>query len=444
MKRKISAILLFMLSISSLTYANDQIEKNKKRIKQIDSQVNKNNQKINKNNTEISKAKKTENATVAQVKKLDANIKKLEAEQKEAEKKYNDLIKKININTININTDIEEINKSTEIINNNRNDLNNKIKIWDKIRRNQEAKKDNIKNLKISTISENSKLNHDLRILFNGQKHYIKNVEIVRKEFEDKKANEELLKAKNETEANEVNIAKENLHKKNKELKLAKAEKNKLINQLRGKQKTLNTENKKIQSDNSKLVAEKNKLNAQIQAIIQKAIKEREEAEKKAKEAEARKKQASSQSSGSKASSNSKTSQISKTTSNVPRAKGTGSLIRPISGPIVVNFGQEKVAGLKSNGIEIRGTLGQSVKAADSGSVIYSGNLSNLGGVVIIDHGNLVTVYGNLSAVSVSKGTKVTKGQNIGTLGREQTSKEPNLYFEIRKGISIVNPTSYI
>ena len=119
-------------------------------------------------------------------------------------------------------------------------------------------------------------------------------------------------------------------------------------------------------------------------------------------------------------------------------------MIRPISGPVVVNFGQEKVAGLKSNGVEIRGSAGQAVEAADSGVVIYAGALSNLGSVVIIDHGSLVTVYGNLAGISVSKGSSVSKGQTIGSLGYDQTTKQPNLYFEVRKGVNIVNPMGFI
>ena len=123
--------------------------------------------------------------------------------------------------------------------------------------------------------------------------------------------------------------------------------------------------------------------------------------------------------------------------------KGTGSLMMPMSGRIVTNYGQEKIQGLTSKGIEIRGSVGQAVKAADSGNVIYSGSLNNLGNVVIIDHGNLITVYGNLSGVSVSKGQKVSKGQSIGTLGRD-INREANLYFETRKGVNTVNPMNYL
>lgn len=103
--------------------------------------------------------------------------------------------------------------------------------------------------------------------------------------------------------------------------------------------------------------------------------------------------------------------------------------MRPISGPVVVKFGQEKVAGLKSNGIEIRGTLGQTVKAADGGLIIYAGSLSNWAEwsywwITEFRDG----VYGNLSSVAVSKGATVTKGQKVGTLGRDSQRRNNQTY----------------
>ena len=454
---KKTIIKLFLFSCTVFLMFGDQIDKNKKRIQQIDSQVSKNNKKISANKGEISKAKKDENTTLSQVKVLDENISKLQNEYNIAEKRYRDILAKIGINTENINANIAEINRNTEIINITKEDLYNKIRIWDKIRKKSEMSK----NLGVSSSSVQNKKRHDLKILFNKQKDYILSVEDIKKGVENQKNKEESLKAKNQLEANEVNNAKNDLERKSKELNALKAEKNKLISQLRMKQATLNTENKKIEKNNSQLAAEKKKLNAQIQAIIQRAIRERQLAIKKAEEEKRARAAASSptvqKSTGTARGSSSDlagkkgsnqhataTQQTTKSTDNVQVPKSTGSLIRPISGAIVVNFGQEKVAGLKSNGVEIRGSAGQAVKAADSGIVIYAGALSNLGSVVIIDHGSLVTVYGNLAGISVSKGSSVSKGQTIGTLGYDQTTKQPNLYFEVRKGVNIVNPMGFI
>ena len=471
MKKKILSLTLFILSMV-LIFA-DQIDDNKNKIKQIDSQINKNSQKINQNKGEINKAKTNENITLSQVKDIDKNIKVLQAEYDAAEKKYIDILKAIGQNDEQIRKSITEINRQSEIITITKSDLYKKIKIWDKIRRSKQI----VDMFSGSNIVEQSRRQHDLKILLARETAYIQVVEKEKQGVEGQKSQVENVKAGNQAEAAKVESARSALESKNKELNAAKQAKNVMIAQLRTMQKTLITENKKIEKTNSQLISEKKRLEAQIQAIIARAIKEREIAMQKAeeekrrraeeerlkKEQEAAKAQgerdntdlAGKKPTGTTSTPTTKpptqpkttTSTSASTTSKAPvyeAPKGTGSLIMPMNGSIVVAFGQEKVAGLKSNGIEIRGSLGQSVKAADSGTVIYAGALNNLGSVIIIDHGNLVTVYGNLAGVSVSKGTKVSKGQSIGTLGRDSISKEPNLYFETRKGVNIVNPMSYL
>ena len=471
MKKKILSLTLFISSMV-LIFA-DQIDDNKNKIKQIDSQINKNSQKINQNKGEINKAKTNENITLSQVKDIDKNIKVLQAEYDAAEKKYIDILKAIGQNDEQIRKSITEINRQSEIITITKSDLYKKIKIWDKIRRSKQI----VDMFSGSNIVEQSRRQHDLKILLARETAYIQVVEKEKQGVEGQKSQVENVKAGNQAEAAKVESARSALESKNKELNAAKQAKNVMIAQLRTMQKTLITENKKIEKTNSQLISEKKRLEAQIQAIIARAIKEREIAMQKAeeekrrraeeerlkKEQEAAKAQgerdntdlAGKKPTGTTSTPTTKpptqpkttTSTSASTTSKAPdyeAPKGTGSLIMPMNGSIVVAFGQEKVAGLKSNGIEIRGSLGQSVKAADSGTVIYAGALNNLGSVIIIDHGNLVTVYGNLAGVSVSKGTKVSKGQSIGTLGRDSISKEPNLYFETRKGVNIVNPMSYL
>ena len=471
MKKKILSLTLFISSVV-LIFA-DQIDDNKNKIKQIDSQINKNSQKINQNKGEINKAKTNENITLSQVKDIDKNIKVLQAEYDAAEKKYIDILKAIGQNDEQIRKSITEINRQSEIITITKSDLYKKIKIWDKIRRSKQI----VDMFSGSNIVEQSRRQHDLKILLARETGYIQVVEKEKQGVEGQKSQVEDVKAGNQAEAAKVESARSALESKNKELNAAKQAKNVMIAQLRTMQKTLITENKKIEKTNSQLISEKKRLEAQIQAIIARAIKEREIAMQKAEEEKRRRAEeerlkkeqevakaqgerdntdlAGKKPTGTTSTPTTKpptqpkttTSTSASTTSKAPvyeAPKGTGSLIMPMNGSIVVAFGQEKVAGLKSNGIEIRGSLGQSVKAADSGTVIYAGALNNLGSVIIIDHGNLVTVYGNLAGVSVSKGTKVSKGQSIGTLGRDSISKEPNLYFETRKGVNIVNPMSYL
>ena len=469
MKKKILSLILFVSSVI-LIFA-DQIDDNKTKIKQIDSQINNNTKKINQNKGEINKAKANENVTLSQVKDIDKNIAVLQAEYNAAEKKYIDILKEIGQNDEQIKKSITQINKQSEIIMITKEDLYKKIKTWDKIRRSKQI----VDMFSGSNIVEQSRRRHDLKILLARETAYIQVAEKEKQGIEGEKNQVENIKAENQAEAARVEAARLSLESKNKELNAAKQAKNVLISKLRTMQKTLSTENKKIEKNNGQLISEKKRLEAQIQAIIARAIKEREiamqkaeeEKRRKAEEDRLKKEQEAAKAQGErdntdlagKKQTGGTTATAPKTSTTSPKTtassssssastyeapKGTGSLIMPLNGSVVVGFGQEKVAGLKSNGIEIRGSLGQSVKAADSGTVIYAGALNNLGSVIIIDHGNLVTVYGNLAGVNVSKGSKVNKGQSIGTLGRDSISKEPNLYFETRKGVNIVNPMSYL
>jgi septal ring factor EnvC (AmiA/AmiB activator) len=121
--------------------------------------------------------------------------------------------------------------------------------------------------------------------------------------------------------------------------------------------------------------------------------------------------------------------------------KNLGKLLKPISGNIVVRFGQKKVEGVASNGIEILGKMGSQVKAASNGKVIYADDFNGLGKVIMIDYGsNMIGVYGNLIGLNVKLNQAVKKGNNIGILGHSVEGK-PNLYYELRFNLKPVDPT---
>ncbi len=67
------------------------------------------------------------------------------------------------------------------------------------------------------------------------------------------------------------------------------------------------------------------------------------------------------------------------------------------------------------------------------------------GNYVVIAHGNgFVTLYGHLSAISVSAGQAVGRGQVIGAEGSTGYSTGPHLHFEIRLNGVYQNPLSYL
>jgi len=68
-----------------------------------------------------------------------------------------------------------------------------------------------------------------------------------------------------------------------------------------------------------------------------------------------------------------------------------------------------------------------------------------LGNVIHIDHGQgTSTVYGHLSKILVSRGYKVTRGEEIGLVGSTGYSTGPHLHYEVHINERAVDPSAYI
>ena len=71
-----------------------------------------------------------------------------------------------------------------------------------------------------------------------------------------------------------------------------------------------------------------------------------------------------------------------------------------------------------SFGMALNATAGQSVKASNKGEVVFADALTLTGNTVIIDHGyGVLSIYGNLSEISVKTGDTVTKETIVGKAG---------------------------
>ena len=126
-----------------------------------------------------------------------------------------------------------------------------------------------------------------------------------------------------------------------------------------------------------------------------------------------------------------------------------GRFFPPVSGPVVAGFGEtskdEKGKTITHYGIDVGSALGVSVVAPDIGVVTSTGIDPQLGKIVKLDHGDgWTSVLGNLGDVNVQKGSRVQKGEVIGTVGLSAPLKKPWLHFEIRKNNQAVNPLPYI
>lgn len=84
-------------------------------------------------------------------------------------------------------------------------------------------------------------------------------------------------------------------------------------------------------------------------------------------------------------------------------------------------------------GLTIAGRLGQDIRAAGGGRIVYTGSgLLGYGQLVIVKHNETyLSAYGHLQSVLIAEGDTVAAGQRIATMGKGPQGS-PQLYFEIR------------
>ena len=129
-----------------------------------------------------------------------------------------------------------------------------------------------------------------------------------------------------------------------------------------------------------------------------------------------------------------------------PSGVGTGAFTWPVPGVHSISSPFGPRWGRFHSGIDIScgGIYGRTVVAADSGTATVKRSAGGYGLHIIISHGNgYSTCYAHLSAVNISSGATVAKGQAIGRVGNSGASTGPHLHFEIRKNNRANNPMNY-
>jgi septal ring factor EnvC (AmiA/AmiB activator) len=98
---------------------------------------------------------------------------------------------------------------------------------------------------------------------------------------------------------------------------------------------------------------------------------------------------------------------------------------------------------IKNNGVDISTKKNALVRAVFEGEVTGLATVPGFGKVVMIRHGEYLTVYSNLKEVLVKKGDKIKTKQNIGIVDTDENDKT-EVHFEIWKGSTLMNPETWL
>ncbi|TMV90336.1 LysM peptidoglycan-binding domain-containing protein [Thioclava sp. BHET1] len=131
------------------------------------------------------------------------------------------------------------------------------------------------------------------------------------------------------------------------------------------------------------------------------------------------------------------TSSVPDMSKEVTKSSNTAQMSMPVSGSIVRAFKKGS-----NDGIDISASPGTPVKAAAAGTVLLiSQDTDDVSFLALKHANNLVTVYYNVTGLTVKKGASVKRGQ---TIAKVAPGDPGYLHFEVRKGIESVDPMPYL
>lgn len=262
------------------------------------------------------------------------------------------------------------------------------------------------------------------------------------------------------------------LTQKNEEILVLKNDKLTTLSSKEKEIKSLENDRRKKTQNAAQLKKESQKLNAElkrkqqkrreIDAAIQKAVKDeiaKANAERNKKKAKAASGKASAGTSTAASASTGTSSSTKATTSialtpeektlNTSFINNKGKLPWPVAkGAKVSDFGNYAhpdvpSVQIENHGIDIMVESGTPARAVFDGEVTGVMNIMGTT-VVMIRHGEYLTVYQNLASANVKKGDKVSTKQTIGTVAKSATSNTYELHFEIWKNDRYVNPNEWL
>lgn len=127
-----------------------------------------------------------------------------------------------------------------------------------------------------------------------------------------------------------------------------------------------------------------------------------------------------------------------------------GVLPWPVPGRVTQRFGQQVDPRyhtvIVNKGVTIAPSKGEAtVHAVHEGRVVFADWFRGYGKMAVLDHGDgYYSVYAHLGELSIALGSDIVWNQTIGTIGQTGLSEEPQLYFEIRRDGTPLDPGDWL
>ena len=126
-----------------------------------------------------------------------------------------------------------------------------------------------------------------------------------------------------------------------------------------------------------------------------------------------------------------------------------GRLPWPVEGKVAIRYGSQKDPQFNTpifrSGIYIKTDNDLVTKAVHSGKVVFAEWFKGYGQLVIVNHGDgYHTLYGSLSEIFSKVGDIINIGQTIGRVGNSGILNVPGLYFEVRYKGKALDPLQWL
>lgn len=120
----------------------------------------------------------------------------------------------------------------------------------------------------------------------------------------------------------------------------------------------------------------------------------------------------------------------------------------PLKGTITSRFGSREsdnpIVSSYHTGLDIAANTGSEIYAAHSGKITMAKLFASYGNCIMIEDGNLTTVYAHCSSLLVKEGQNVKQGDVIAKVGMTGNATGPHLHFEVRYEGRFVDPENVL